>query len=65
MALAIRFDQLLRNGEVRDQAELAKLGQVTRARVSQIMDLLQLAPAIQERRCCSRSRDGRGLRSGT
>lgn len=29
-------------------AELAKLGKVTRARISQIMDLLLLAPDVQE-----------------
>ena len=46
MALAIRFDQLIRDGVVADQAELARLGQVSRARVSQSMDLLQLAPDI-------------------
>ena len=48
MALAIRFDQLIRDGVVTDQAELARLGRVTRARLTQIMNLLALAPAIQE-----------------
>ena len=48
MALAIRFDQLIQNGEVADYAELARLGQVSRARVTQIMNLLMLAPDIQE-----------------
>jgi len=48
MALAIRFDQLIRDGVVADQAELARLGYVSRARVSQIMNLLNLAPDIQE-----------------
>jgi len=48
MALAIRFDELVRTGVVADYAELARLGQVSRARVSQIMNLLQLAPDIQE-----------------
>ena len=48
MALAIRFDDLLRRGVIKDQAELAQLGYVSRARVTQIMDLLYLAPAIQE-----------------
>jgi hypothetical protein len=48
MALAIRFDRLLRDGEVKDYAELARLGHVTRARMSQIMGLLNLAPDIQE-----------------
>lgn len=48
MALAIRFDGLIRDGEVTDLAEIARLGQVTRARVTQIMNLLHLAPDIQE-----------------
>lgn len=49
MALAIHFDQLIRSGAVKDQSELARLGQVTVARISQIMGLLFLAPEIQER----------------
>ena len=48
MALAIRFDRLLRAEEFRDYAELARLGRVTRARMTQIMKLLDLAPDIQE-----------------
>lgn len=48
MALAIRWDELVRIGEVQDYAELARLGHVTRARMSQIMNLLNLAPDIQE-----------------
>ena len=48
MALAIRFDQLIRDGAVADQADLARLGHVTRARLTQIMNLLSLAPDIQE-----------------
>lgn len=48
MALAIRFDEYLRSGQVADQADLADLGHVTRARISQIMNLLNLAPDIQE-----------------
>ncbi len=47
-SLAIRFDQLIRDGVITDQAELARLGHVTRARMTQIMALLQLAPEIQE-----------------
>jgi hypothetical protein len=49
MALAIRFDGLLREGTIQDYAELARLGRVTRARMTQIMKLLDLAPDIQER----------------
>lgn len=48
MALAIRFEGLIRDGVVASPAELARLGQVTRARMSQIMLLLNLAPEIQE-----------------
>jgi len=38
----------VRSSEVRDFAEIARLGHVTRARVTQIMNLLNLAPDIQE-----------------
>jgi hypothetical protein len=48
MALAIRFERLITDGGVNTQAELAELGHVTRARVTQIMNLLHLAPDIQE-----------------
>ena len=48
LALAHHFDDLLREGAVRDQAELARLCRVTRARITQIMNLLYLAPDIQE-----------------
>lgn len=48
MALAIRFDSLIRRGDVTDQAELARLGHVSRARLTQIMNLSLLAPDIQE-----------------
>lgn len=48
MALAVRFERLIRAGEVADYATLARLGHVTRARVTQIMNLLTLAPDIQE-----------------
>ena len=48
MALAIRFDQLLFEGKVTDQSELARLAHVTQPRMTQIMNLLHLAPDIQE-----------------
>jgi len=48
MALAIRFDELLRDGQVADQSELARLAHVTQPRMTQIMNLLHLAPDIQE-----------------
>ena len=48
MALAIRFDGLLRDGVVSDQSELARLAKVTQPRMTQIMNLLHLATDIQE-----------------
>jgi hypothetical protein len=48
LALARRFDGLLQSGLIRDHADLARLGQVSRARISQILNLVHLAPAIQE-----------------
>jgi hypothetical protein len=49
MALAIKFQAMVERREVRDYADLARLGYVTRARLTQIMNLLLLAPDIQER----------------
>ena len=48
LALAHRFEGLLASRAVKDYAELARLGHVSRARITQIMHLLELAPAIQE-----------------
>ena len=48
MALAIRFEGLIREEAVQNYAELAYLGGVTRARMTQIMKLLHLAPDLQE-----------------
>ena len=48
MALAIKMEQLVQDGHVCDFAELARLGHVSRARVTQIMNLNFLAPDIQE-----------------
>ena len=48
MALAIRFGEMMRSGQVTTYAELAELGRVTPARMTQIMSLLWLAPDIQE-----------------
>jgi hypothetical protein len=44
MALALRLDELVRTGQVASYRELATMGHVTRARVSQIASLLHLAP---------------------
>ena len=48
MALAIHFEEQLRGGAVSDYAQLARLGHVSHARISQVMNLLSLAPDIQE-----------------
>ena len=48
LALAHRFQGMLDRGEVASMADIARLGRVSRARVTQIMDLLLLAPDIQE-----------------
>jgi site-specific DNA recombinase len=49
MALAVRCEQLLQNGVVHDYADLARLGGVSGARITQLMNLRNLAPMIQER----------------
>jgi hypothetical protein len=48
MALAIKFQDMVDQGEVADYAAIARLGYVTRARLTQIMNLTLLAPDIQE-----------------
>ena len=48
MALALRFEHLISTGQVVNQAQLARLGNVSRARLTQIMNLVLLAPDIQE-----------------
>ncbi len=48
MALAIRCEQLIRDGLIKNQSELAHYGQVTTARMTHIMWLVNLAPDIQE-----------------
>ena len=49
MALAIRLEGLLQEGVAKDYADLARLGGVSRSRITQILNLRNLAPAIQER----------------
>jgi len=48
LALALRLEAQLRRGVLKDCAEVARVGHVTRARVSQILRLVNLAPDIQE-----------------
>jgi hypothetical protein len=46
--LAYHFQELLDSRVVESQAELAELAKLTPARVTQIMNLLGLAPDLQE-----------------
>ena len=48
MALALRLDELVRTGQVANYSALASLGHVSRARICQILNLIHLAPDIQE-----------------
>jgi len=48
LALAHRIEGMIRVGEIRDWAEAARLVGITRARMTQIANLLLLAPKIQE-----------------
>jgi len=45
---AIEWQALLESGEVANQAAIARQEGITRARVTQVMGLLRLAPEIQE-----------------
>jgi hypothetical protein len=47
-AVTLQFRQMVRSGEIRDYGQLARLGHISPARLTQIMVLLHLAPAIQE-----------------
>lgn len=59
MALAIHFDQIIRDGIIADQAEIARLGHASRARLTQIMNLSNLSPEIQEELLFFADRSGR------
>ena len=48
MALARHIDDLVRSGTVCSYAAAARLGRISRARMSQILALLNLAPDLQE-----------------
>ena len=48
LALAHKFDGLVRQGVIADYATLARLGHVSRAHFTHILSLLNLAPDIQE-----------------
>lgn len=48
LALAIHFQDMILHGEARNYADLARLGCITRERISQVMELIWLAPDIQQ-----------------
>jgi DNA invertase Pin-like site-specific DNA recombinase len=48
LALALKMEQMIHEGTVKNYSELSRLGQVSPARITQVMNLLHLAPDIQE-----------------
>src|SRR5262249_29059337 len=48
MALARHIDDLVRSGALSSYAAAARLGHISRARMSQILTLVHLAPDLQE-----------------
>jgi hypothetical protein len=48
LALALKMEQTIQEGSVKNYSELARLGPVSPARITQVMNLLHLAPDIQE-----------------
>jgi len=48
LALAHKLDGMVRSGQVAGYREVARLGQISSARLSQILTLLHLSPEIQE-----------------
>jgi hypothetical protein len=59
LALAHKAEQLLAEGVVESQAELAHCLGFTPARVSQLLDLTLLAPDLQERLLFAETTEGR------
>lgn len=48
LVLGYHFDRLVQDGVVKNYAEIARLSGLSRARVTQIVNLILLAPKIQE-----------------
>jgi hypothetical protein len=59
LALAWHIEALIRSGTLPSYASAARLGHVSRARLSQIVSLLNLAPDVQEQLLFLRGRRGR------
>ena len=64
MALALKMEQMIQEGAVKNYSDLARLGRVSPARITQVMNLLHLAPNIQEE-ILSRSMPDDKLREST
>lgn len=58
LALAHKIQQAIDRGVLRDRAEVARCLGLTRARLTQLMDLTLLAPALQEQILFTESQDG-------
>ena len=58
-ALAHQIQGVIDRGEIRDQAEAARQLGLTRARLTQILDLTRLAPHLQEKVLLLETIDGR------
>jgi hypothetical protein len=65
LALASRLESLIQNGNVKDYADMARLGGVSRARITQIMNLRNLAPAIQEQLLFLSAEEGKKINERT
>jgi hypothetical protein len=48
LALALKMEEMIQDGTVKKYSDLAHLGQVSAARITQMMNLLHLASDIQE-----------------
>lgn len=59
LAVAYKMDRLIESGAVRDRAEMARVTGFDDSRISQIMNLLWLAPDIQEAVLVAEIGDGR------
>jgi len=62
LALALKFEEMVRSGVVGNYTVLAQLGQVSRSRLTQVGNLLNLAPDIQEEILFLRTEEAEQLR---
>jgi len=58
LALAHKIEDAIARGQVRDQADVARRLGLTRARLTQLLDLLLLAPDLQEQMLFLEAVDG-------